>query len=140
MWAWLAALGRASLFPLASMPSCSSGAREGWRSSSLFQMPPAAETPDCQSTPSQKEGASDERLTSHLLHRPLVQPGWVSSSAGQAPPSRGAGRSPSMEPSHSVAPYLHDSNFKNTHSLEVESCVLFGGSFWDFKPRRQHLK
>ena len=32
-----------------------------------------------------------------------------------------------MEPSHSVAPYLHDSNFKNTHSLEVESCVLFGG-------------
>ena len=32
-----------------------------------------------------------------------------------------------MEPSRSVAPYLYDINFKNIHSLEVESCVLFGG-------------
>ena len=31
-------------------------------------------------------------------------------------------------------------NFKNSHNLEIESYVFFGGDFQDFKPRRQHLK
>ena len=31
-------------------------------------------------------------------------------------------------------------NFKNSHNLEIESYVFFGGDFQDFKPRRQRLK
>ena len=116
---WLSALGSTSFFPLASMTSCSSGARGGWASPGLFWVPPAAETPDCQSTPSQKEGTSDERLT-----HPAYCIGLRSGPVGLA---GGAGGSPSMEPSRSVAPYLYDISFKNIHSLEVESCVLFGG-------------
>ena len=32
-----------------------------------------------------------------------------------------------------------DVNLKNSHSLKVESYVLFGGNLLDFKPKRSHL-
>lgn len=31
-------------------------------------------------------------------------------------------------------------NLKNTHNLKVESYILFGWNFSDFKPRKKHLK
>ena len=31
-------------------------------------------------------------------------------------------------------------NLKNIHNLKVESHVLFGGNFYEFKPKRQYLK
>ena len=32
-----------------------------------------------------------------------------------------------------------DVYLKNIHNLKVESSVSFSGTFWDFKPKRQHL-
>ena len=40
----------------------------------------------------------------------------------------------SLFPDHAIV------DFKNIHNLNVESYVLFGGNFWDFKPPRHHLE
>ena len=41
---------------------------------------------------------------------------------------------------HSMASFIRTLSALKSQNLKVESWVLFGGSFQDFKPRRQHLK
>ena len=41
---------------------------------------------------------------------------------------------------HDCASFLTCINLKTSHNLKIESYVLFGGNFWDLKPRRQHLE